>query len=243
MANRKVKRIQKPIISGYLERINAQVFDKYKGEITEMIKGRQGLYALYRRNKLYYVGLARNLKSRISQHLRDRHQGKWTHFSMYVIRKTDHVKELESMLLRIAYPEGNSVRGKLSKADDLLPKLIDLVKRHQEEERKRLLGGRRGGTRQTRKLNAAAKAWKTRMAKHKPLKGLFSKRTRIYAPYKGETFRATVFTSGTIRFDGELYDSPSAAGKAVRKGKATNGWTFWKMRNGAGQLVPLATLR
>lgn len=235
--------MQKPIISGYLEKINAQVFDKYKGEITEMIRGHQGLYALYRRNKLYYVGLASNLKNRISHHLRNRHQGKWTHFSLYVIRKTDHVKELESMLLRIAYPEGNAVRGKLSKADNLLPKLTDLVKRHQEEERKRLLGVRRHSTRQTKKSKAARKAWKTRMAKDKPLKGVFSKRTQIYAPYKGEVFRATVFTSGTIKFDGHLYNSPSAAGKAVRKGKATNGWTFWKTKNKDGELVPLATLR
>ena len=67
--------------------------------------------------------------------------------------------------------------------------------------------------------------------------------TRVYASYKGELFRAFVFTSGTIKFDGQLYNSPSAAGKAVKKGKATNGWSFWRTKNGAGELVPLATLR
>jgi len=52
------------------------------------------VYALYRREKLYYVGLATNLRSRINQHLKDRHKGKWTHFSLYILRKTEHLREL-----------------------------------------------------------------------------------------------------------------------------------------------------
>jgi len=105
---KKTKRTTRPIISGYLERVSALIFDKYKKEITDMIRGHQGLYALYYKNKLYYVGLASNLKNRINHHLRDRHQGKWTHFSLYIIRKADHIKELESLLLRIADPTGNA---------------------------------------------------------------------------------------------------------------------------------------
>jgi len=95
-----------------------------------MIQGHQGLYALYRRNKLYYVGLASDLRRRINQHLKDRHGGKWTHFSLYIIRKTDHIKELESMLLCIAYPEGNAQRGKLPKASNLLPRLDREIKQN-----------------------------------------------------------------------------------------------------------------
>jgi type I restriction-modification system DNA methylase subunit len=34
---------------------------------------RHGVYALYRGNRLYYVGLASNLRSRLNTHLRDRH--------------------------------------------------------------------------------------------------------------------------------------------------------------------------
>ena len=94
MAKKKAKRATRTIISGYLERVSALVLEKYKSEIAEMIQGHQGLYALYRRNKLYYVGLASDLRRRINQHLKDRHGGKWTHFSLYIIRKTDHIKEL-----------------------------------------------------------------------------------------------------------------------------------------------------
>ena len=39
-----------------------------------------------------------------------------------------------------------------------------------------------------------------------------------------------------------VYDSPSAAGGAVRK-KSTNGWVFWKYKDEAGELVSLGNLR
>ena len=115
MAKKKTKRVSRAIVAGYLEKVSSRIFEQYRQSITEMITGHQGLYALYRRDKLYYVGLATNLKSRIRYHLRDRHQGKWTHFSLYIIRKADHIKELESLLLRIADPAGNSIKGNLSR--------------------------------------------------------------------------------------------------------------------------------
>jgi len=39
------------------------------------------------------------------------------------------------------------------------------------------------------------------------------------------------------------YRSPSTAAKAVRKGKATNGWSFWKTKNVAGDDHVRATIR
>jgi hypothetical protein len=58
------KRKPRPIIKGYLEKINACIFESYREEITAMIRGHQGLYALYQKNHLYYVGLAADLQSR-----------------------------------------------------------------------------------------------------------------------------------------------------------------------------------
>ena len=114
MAKKKAKKKKKhtahAIVSGYLEKVNASIFDKFRTEITDLTKGHQGIYALYRKNKLYYVGLATNLRNRIKHHLNDRHKGKWTHFSLYIIHREDHIKELESLVLRIAYPDGNAVR-------------------------------------------------------------------------------------------------------------------------------------
>lgn len=235
---KKTKRQTRPIISGYLERVNARIFDKFKREITDMIKGHQGIYALYRKDKLYYVGLASNLRNRINHHLRDRHRGKWTHFSLYIIRKTDHIKELESLLLRIADPTGNAMRGKLRTTNNLLPMLRAQVKRRVKEEVDALF------KRYRRKPKPARPAARTRKRRNKkPLAGFFPKPTRLYATYKGEDYTARVLRSGTVKFNGTLYDSPSTAGSAARGGKATNGWSFWKVKTNDGTLVKLSTLR
>ena len=112
---RKRKHSSRPIVSWYLEKVSADIFDKvrYKEEIISVISGHQGIYALYHKSKLYYVGLATDLKNRLLHHLLDKHQGKWTHFSLYIIRKEEHTREIESLLIHIADPSGNAIRGKL----------------------------------------------------------------------------------------------------------------------------------
>ena len=67
------------------------VADEIDVQDVIIIKGNYGVYGLYRREKLYYVGKASNFKRRLNQHSKDRHGGKWTHFSAYLIRKTDHI--------------------------------------------------------------------------------------------------------------------------------------------------------
>ena len=134
---KKSKRVSRSIVVGHLEKVSSGIFDKNRGLITEMIRGHYGLYALYRREKLYYVGLATDLRKRINHHLRDRHKGKWTRFSLYILRKTEHLREIETLLLRIADPTGNSVKGRLSRSKNLLPDLKRQVKKQQNEERER----------------------------------------------------------------------------------------------------------
>ena len=53
---------------------------------------------------------------------------------------------------------------------------------------------------------------------------------------------AVVGVDGSIAVDGQRYATPSAAGSAVRDGKATNGWSFWAAERD-GTSVPLATIR
>ena len=66
---------QKRLVIQHLEDISWQVLEAYPQIVKEMIHGKSGVYALYRRGKLYYVGLATNLMARLKIHLRDRHQG------------------------------------------------------------------------------------------------------------------------------------------------------------------------
>ncbi|MHC4620755.1 MAG: restriction system modified-DNA reader domain-containing protein [Planctomycetota bacterium] len=225
----------RPIVAGYLEKISSRIFDQNRSLITEMIKGRYGVYALYRREKLYYVGLATNLRSRINQHLKDRHRGNWTHFSLYILRKTDHLREIETLLLRIADPTGNYIRGKLKSSKDLRPELKVLLT---EDSKRLILGGKKAAHKRVKKAKRKSKS-----EGDLPLKGLLRNGQGIYAEYKGKNYSAVVYHTGIIRFNDTIYDTPSAAGKALVDRRTCNGWRFWKYKDNAGNLVALANLR
>jgi hypothetical protein len=198
----KRKHKTRAIIEGHLEKVGAKVFDDFSSVITNLIKSPQGIYALFKKDRLYYVGLARNLKGRIKAHVRDRHQNKWTHFSLYIIRKEGHIKEIESLVLRIAYPKGNKVRGKLKQSKDLRP----LLKRRLKDEWGKQLDGMIGS--RNKPANKIKKR-KSGKANKKPLQGYFSKNKVIYADYKGKQYKAWVYhRTGTIKFSGKLFDSP-----------------------------------
>ena len=48
-----------PLVSQHLENISREALEKYQDIVRRFVRRRQGVYALYRRNKLYYIGLAR----------------------------------------------------------------------------------------------------------------------------------------------------------------------------------------
>ncbi len=235
----KRKNKTRAIVAGYVEKVSAQIFDRYQKEITDMIRGYQGLYALYRKDKLYYVGLAGNLKSRIKHHLSNRHKGKWTHFSLYIIRKAGHIKELESLLLRIAYPAGNTIKGKLKNSKNLLPILRKRVANKSREEIETIFEGTSSFEKKSKKKE------KTKRKGERPLKGLLRGYQRIYCSYKGKNYKAKVLPSGVIKMvpSGQLFDSPSMAGISVTKKKTMNGWRFWKYKDKDGELVYIDQLR
>ena len=57
---------QRQLVSQYLESISGTALDKYQRIIREYVRRRHGIYALYRRDRLYYVGLASNLRNRLN---------------------------------------------------------------------------------------------------------------------------------------------------------------------------------
>ena len=240
MARKKVSRKSRPIVIGHLEKISSAVFERYQKEVTELVKQGQGVYALYRRHKLYYIGLASDLERRIKWHLKDKHKGKWDRFSLYMIKKTDHIREVESILVRIAEPGGNKIRGRLRGSKSLERALKAAVKKRQDEERTILFGehGRKIRQRKAKKRTGKTKA-------EPPLKGLLKSYQRIYCTYKGNKFRAKVLPSGIIKMipGGQLFNSPSSAAKSIIDKGAVNGWSFWKYKDKSGNLVPLKKLR
>jgi hypothetical protein len=130
----------KGLVSGYLERISSDVFDDYHDEITELIGKHHGVYALYKRNRLYYVGLATNLRNRVSHHLKDRHKKKWDRFSLYLIEDVSYLKELESLIVHVAEPRGNKQLGRFKTLVNLRPRLKDLVTERAKRDIQDLFG-------------------------------------------------------------------------------------------------------
>jgi len=224
----------RPLVGGFLERISVKAFEKYHREITDLVQTEHGVYALYKSDRLYYVGLAVNLRRRIKQHLRDKHAGRWNRFSLYLVGKVDHIKDIEALLFRIADPAGNRQGGRLRRATNLERQLRRMMEQRQRSELDEIFT-RRVGSRVKSTRRAGGKRTVDR-----PLKGIVGGK-RIYATYKGTEFKAVVYRNGRIKFNGQFYDSPSAAGGAARQ-RATNGWTFWGVRKN-GELVKLSELR
>ena len=242
--DKKPKQFSRPIVVGHLEKINSKIFDQNKSLITEMIKSRHGIYALYRREKLYYVGLAIDLRKRLNQHLTDRHKGKWTHFSLYILRKAEHLRETETLLLRIADPTGNAVKGKLRRSKNLLPELKALLTEDFKSRMDVILSIKKKVVKRSKKSKKKAIPKDGEL----PLRSLLQNGSLrhgqgIYAGYKGKTYKAVVYYSGIIKLDGKTYETPSAAAKAIIDKGQRNGWQFWKYKNKSGELVPLSELR
>jgi hypothetical protein len=87
---------------------------------------------LYRREKLYYVGLTTNLHGRIRWHLKDRHKGKWDKFIIFRIQKVAYLKDIETLIHHIVDLPGNKVKGKVPKDADLNRILREVLHDHEK---------------------------------------------------------------------------------------------------------------
>ncbi len=223
-----------PLVCQQLENISREALGRYQNIIRQYVRRRHGVYALYRRGKLQYVGLANNLRSRLSTHLRDRHQDSWDRFSVYLTIGDTHLKELEALILRIVKPAGNKVKGKFAKCEDIRKKFARDVRRRQRDELKSLLG----------KGNMEEKGKKDAQESRKPIMANYVKNSmKLQAVFKRRTLSARVRRDGLIRFGKKVYSSPSLAAAAACKRRTCNGWTFWKYERAPGDWVTLNELR
>lgn len=229
------KQSKSGLVTEYLEHVSGLMFEEpYRAEVAKLIRGHAGVYALYKRDKLYYVGLATNLMSRVKQHLKDRHARKWETFSVYLTRDSDSIKGLESLLLRIVDPTGNRVKGRLPGAKDQKRALNRAMTEADSNRRASLLGGNYVRNRMKRKTKKTTGT--------KVLEGLVSRRMQLRGERGDIRYTATLRKDGQISYGGELFASPSMAGRAAL-GRNVNGWVFWKYRDGKKGWVALDTLR
>lgn len=223
------------LFTEYLEKVSGKLLEEeYRQVIAKMIRGHAGVYALYKGERLYYVGLATNLMGRVKQHLKDRHAKRWDRFSVYLAAAGDHIKPLESLLLRIALPSGNKVKGGLPGAIDQRRRLHRDMRDHDSARHAALLGGNLA---RRRVQKATAEANGTRV-----LEGRLDRRIQLRADYKGKRYIATLRKDGYIALNGKKYPAPSAAAFAIT-GRAVNGWKFWHYRVPTKGWVTLSEIR
>jgi exonuclease III len=217
------KSVPRRILFDYVEEVSWKTFDAYPQAIREFMKGRTGVYALYRRDRLYYVGLASNMMGRIRAHLRDRHKGLWDRFNVYLTKNDAHMRELEALILRIARPAGNSVSGRFKGATDLHRQLYRAMMAQDAAHHATLLGGRTARRIRRKKADQG----KGREA----LAGLVDRRTQIRATYKAILHKAYLRRDGYIKLGDERHESFTSAARAIT-GRTVNGWSFWKYKKG-----------
>ena len=220
------------LVCQHLENISGDVLKDYQKIIREYVSRRQGVYALYDGYDLYYVGLASNLSTRLKAHLGDKHAGKWDRFSVYLTIGDNHLRELETLILRVVKPkpEGNAKSGKFARSEDLLTRLVEDIKRENHERLDHIVGK----TEDTLLLVLPGRM--------PPLCPYVKKVFRLRGQSKGKTFQASVRDDGAIRFRGKVYVSPSAAARAATR-YPVDGWLFWKYERAPGDWVPLDELR
>ena len=90
----------------------------------ERILGKKkGIYALYKKDKLYYVGKSTDLNNRLQSHMSNKHQHKWDKFSLFIIKNPKYVTDVETALINIAKPKGNTQGARIPK-DKALQKFV-----------------------------------------------------------------------------------------------------------------------
>jgi hypothetical protein len=121
------------LIKGISGRLPIEILESpvFTADIKKVMRGFSGIYLLYKRKTLYYVGLATNLLGRLRSHQKDKHARKWDQFEIYRIKKTRFLKDVETMLIGVLRPPGNSVEGRVLKDADI-NKILRKVLKQQE---------------------------------------------------------------------------------------------------------------
>lgn len=105
---RKKKSSKGALVKGVSARLPVELLDEpsFKQGLQEITRGYSGIYFLFKRTRLYYIGLAKNLYWRLLGHTKNRNKGKWDSFSIFRVGRVRYLKDIESMLLRAAQPPG-----------------------------------------------------------------------------------------------------------------------------------------
>lgn len=226
------------LVCQHMEMISRSALEDFQDVLKQFVRHRHGIYALYRKNKLCYVGLAKNLRSRLDRHLRDRHANSWDRFSVYLTINSQHLRELEALAIRIAAPKENRQKGKLRKSEDLKRVFRKTLNQSWKKRMREIFNPVDDIELDTPTLKEIIKGRKPALA------GYFDKGTKLRFHYKGKLFRAYVKKNGAIRLNKnkKIYTSPSSAAFAIVK-RGIDGWYAWRYERSPSEWVYLNELR
>jgi hypothetical protein len=228
---RRAKRARREaLVYRHLENVSRTFLEHHQDVVREFIGDNPGVYALYKRDKLYYVGLASALRHRLKAHLKNRHADSWDRFSIYLTIKDQHLREIEALLLRIANAPGAKQRGRLAQSTDMRRRIKGAIRKKHYDEVESLFG------------METSPVGNDEYDKESELQRLLPQGAKLRGTLKGKLFRARARRSGDIRFNGRLYNSLSLAAFAAIK-RPTNGWWFWQVEKGRGNWVRLEKIR
>jgi predicted GIY-YIG superfamily endonuclease len=125
------------LIKGMTKQLPSEILASpiFRKKLQELMKGYAGIYALYDRDRPYYVGLTTNLFGRVNGHLKDRHKGQWDHFVIFRIKKVDYLKDIETLITHLMPWPGNSVKGRVPRDGDINRILQQILADHTREIR------------------------------------------------------------------------------------------------------------
>lgn len=207
------------LVYNHLESVSRELLEQHPDIVKQFIGKNPGVYALYRRDELYYVGLTVGLRHRLKAHLKNRHGDSWDRFSIYLTNDQKHLREIEALALRIAKPSGAKQRGKLAQSRDMRSWMAREI-RVQQRRRVDDLFNRERVAKDTAKNGEG-----------KTIGRLFPRGAKLRGTLKGKHYLARIRRDGRIRFAGAFYKSLSKAAAAALN-RPTNGWWFWEVKRG-----------
>jgi predicted GIY-YIG superfamily endonuclease len=121
------------LIKGMSRRLPREILDSpvFTRRLREIMRGYAGVYALYRKHRIHYVGLTTDLLGRILGHTKDRLAGKWDHFIIFRIQRVRYLKDIETLMHQLLETKGNRVRGRVPRDADINRVLRKVLAEHQ----------------------------------------------------------------------------------------------------------------
>lgn len=131
---RKSRSTKGALIKGMSNNLPSDILDDpiFEMKLKEIMRNSAGIYALYKGENLYYVGLTKNLHGRIRWHRNDRHARKWDYFKIFRIKSVRFLKDIETLIQHIVQPRGNRAMGKVPRDYNLSYVLREALREYEK---------------------------------------------------------------------------------------------------------------